>query len=301
MRVFDAHVHLVPANPQNYGASQEVQRGMNFSQLVTEGGPRPYFEEVQRAYSAASLASCQRFLVLPVAPLSLAGKYPVVNSLNDCFAQMAKETLGLYTLGALALRFEDEVLKEVVKHISELGLRGIKIHPVFNKLDFNKRANSIRLFFRFLSEYGLFAVFHTGPKSVSDQSNCVDVAFLTSLAQEYKVKTVFCHGAGEPWEIIRAHFINNEYGIIDISDVIAAQEYETNLCEQLFWRLKQSLSMILSDIGPERILFGTDFPIASVERSIQGLLDLNLGQNSLDKITWGNACSLMGISEEETI
>ncbi|MBR5441703.1 MAG: amidohydrolase family protein, partial [Clostridia bacterium] len=77
---------------------------------------------------------------------------------NDWLANEIKDEPSLVGFGSI--NFERDDLKEQVKHISALGLKGIKIHPAYQEV----KVDSPELFqvYEQAQEENLFLSFHTG-------------------------------------------------------------------------------------------------------------------------------------------
>ena len=51
--------------------------------------------------------------------------------------------------------------------------------------------------------------------------------------------------------------------------------------------------------GPERFLFGSDFPMWKPEDAVEQLLSFDLGTDVMEKILYGNFCRLLGLDAGE--
>lgn len=56
---------------------------------------------------------------------------------------------------------------------------------------------------------------------------------------------------------------------------------------------------MLDRFGPERFLFGTDFPMRSPKAELEKFLELGLGEEANEKILYGNFVKLLDLHDEE--
>jgi predicted TIM-barrel fold metal-dependent hydrolase len=56
-----------------------------------------------------------------------------------------------------------------------------------------------------------------------------------------------------------------------------------------------TIQMFISEIGPERVIFGSDMPFGVMKSELMKILNLNLNERDVRKILEDNITSLTGI------
>ena len=197
-----------------------------------------------------------------------------VGSINRFIAaEVAKHPDRLIGFGALHPLSEDTAAD--LDELQSLGLRGVKLHPDIQdfKID-DYRALKI---YELCEERGLPILFHAGD-SRYDRSN---PNRLVPILRIYNRLTV-----------IAAHF--GGYSMWD-----EATEALAGL-PNLFVDCSSSMPFLTDDkireyirrFGEDRVLFGSDYPMWTVEREVPRLLSLGLSESALCKIFSENAVSL---------
>ena len=55
----------------------------------------------------------------------------------------------------------------------------------------------------------------------------------------------------------------------------------------------------IDKIGPDRLIFGTDFPMWSPKEELDRFLSLGLGEEDKQKILYGNFMKLLNLKDED--
>ncbi|MFH1609076.1 MAG: amidohydrolase family protein, partial [Candidatus Bipolaricaulota bacterium] len=179
--------------------------------------------------------------------------------------------------------YEDstQVVAEIERAVGELGLRGVKVHPSNLKVapDDARMGPVVRA----ATRLGIPVVFHSNPSAF-------DVPFdLSSPARVYQL-LVACDLA-EKVPIVLAHMggvrfldLVAGYGYVDFSGTLLwlCELYGTEFAERL-----------LRQIGLDRVLFGTDYPIHAYERYYAVLDEMQFTDAEIEKIAYGNAAKLL--------
>ncbi|WP_026515907.1 amidohydrolase family protein [Butyrivibrio sp. MC2021] len=233
-------------------------------------------------------ASVNISVIMPVATSA-----EQVVKINDRAVKVNEEEESLISFGCIHPEFED--YRNELRRIADLGIKGIKIHPVYQKLDIDD--------VKFLdiidcaAENGLIVLTHAG----------LDVGFPGVVKCSPKMcrhvwdeigsfKFVLAHmGGWENWEEVPEYFAGTE--------VYLDTSFSTEKIKPLndgYWDGK-NLSMmgedrvmkIINSIGADRILFGSDNPWTSQKDSIDFIKRLPLKQEELEGILGGNAYNLI--------
>lgn len=199
-----------------------------------------------------------------------------VSSINSFIAECVKEGEGRFT-GLGSLHPESIDIDSDIKHIKELGLKGVKLHPDFQKF----RIDDERLFSIYEACSGdLPILLHTGDYRY-DFSN---PERMRNVLEKFPELTV-----------IGAHF--GGWSLWDkAADMLSGYDNFYVDCSSSFhWLKPEKAKEIIRKYGAEKVLFGTDFPMWSYEEEYSYLMNLNLTENEARKILFENAVKLFNI------
>ena len=218
-----------------------------------------------------------------------------VVKINDRAVRVNEEETSLISFGGIHPEFED--YRNELRRIAERGIKGIKIHPVYQKLDIDdaKFLNIIDC----AAENDLIVLTHAG----------LDVGFPGVVKCSPKMcrhvwdeigpfKFVLAHmGGWENWEEVPEYFAG--------TGVYLDTAFSTEKIKPLndgYWDGK-NLSMmgedrvmnIINAIGPDKILFGSDSPWTSQKDSIEFIKRLPLSDENIAHILGENTKGLLEI------
>ena len=220
-----------------------------------------------------------------------------VTGIND-FAAKTNERLGsqgIFSFGGIHPDFEN--WKEELVRIAGLGLKGIKIHPVYQHVN----QDDIR-YLRIMDlagELGLIVLTHGGIDIGFPEMDCCSPRkILSALKQVGPVKLVAAHmGGWKEWDDAEELLSETDIrldtsfstGILSpLDDGFHDAEYLEMLTEDRFIRMVRKF-------GAGRILFGTDSPWSSQKDSIDWIRNLALSQEEKEAILGGNARKLLSV------
>jgi uncharacterized protein len=173
-----------------------------------------------------------------------------------------------------------------VAHLREMadrGARGVKLHPVLQKFE----ANDPRMHpvYRACAELGLAVLSHTGPAR-GGESLAEVPAFAPVLAGFPGLTVVLAHLGGGKWHdtlaVARA-FPNVAFDLCEIIEWMGAPHAPT----------AGELAALIRDIGPERVVLGSDYPWYEPAHSAELVLSLPvLSQAEKNAILGENAARL---------
>ncbi len=199
-----------------------------------------------------------------------------VESINAFIAKTVKESNGCMT-GLGTLHPDSETIENDIRFIKESGLKGIKLHP-----DFQKFAVDSEKAFRIyeLCKDELPVLMHTGDNRY-DYSNAARVK---NVLENFPGLTLIgAHLGGyslwtEAWKTLCDY--NNFY--VDCSS-------------SLFALSSQKATEIINAYGSRRVLFGSDYPMWSYDREVERFFKLRLTESQKQQILCENASEIFKI------
>ena len=215
------------------------------------------------------------------------------------------------TVGEIAQRYPDRVMalagvdprREdapdlLKKAFEECGMRGLKYHADYGYDPCGPA--SYRLLEIVQANEGVLLT-HTGPLPPPSRAKYADPSLLADIGVDFPDLKVIAAHMGmvnwRPWAALASHQ-PNLYGDLAMWDVYAFGRYE------LFCR---DLRDLIDFVGIEKVLFGTDDPIAQVVRPTREWIDLirdlptkaptgiRFTEQEVYAILGGNAISLLGL------
>jgi len=187
--------------------------------------------------------------------------------------------------------------KEELDRLAAAGIRGIKIHPLYQGVDIDD-IRYLRILGR-AAELGLITVMHAGADiAFPGLVRCSPEMTRHALDQLGSVPLVLAHmGGWKNWD--RAAdclagtgvYIDTAFSLGSIpplGDGHYAQSDLPLLSESAFCRLVRLF-------GADRVLFGTDSPWACPKTEVSAIRGLPLTQEEKDCILYKNACKLLGM------
>lgn len=260
MKIFDAHCHIYPAKIAQKAAQATAVFYDNLGETL-DGTVQGLFE---------SCGDITMHLVQSVATTPAQ-----VHSINEFIArEVAEFPDRLYGFGALHPMSEN--VEEDVKHLLELGLHGAKLHPDIQKF----ALNDPKMFALCEACEGVIPMLlHTGDKRFSFSNP----EQLVPLLERFPRLTV-----------IGAHF--GGWSVWQEATNKLAQRYENfyvDCSSSLFALTKEQARGLIDAYTPQRVLFGTDYPMWNPTEELQKLRALE-HENEAD-ILWNNAARLFDL------
>lgn len=174
-----------------------------------------------------------------------------------------------------------EHYREELRHIKELGLKGIKLHPDYQDTYFDDIRYE-RIIDR-ASELGLITVVHAGadPKC-PDDVHCTPQMARKVIDEVRPENLVLAHMGGlVMWDEVEKYLVGQDV-YFDTGVVLDRMPQE------------QFIRMVRSH-GADRILFGTDSPWADQKNFVTILNSMPLTSDEREAIFSGNAMKLLGL------
>lgn len=242
--------------------------------------------------ASAKAAGIDLSVILPVATNT-----KQVPKVND-YAAIANETTEatrLFSFGCIHPDYPE--WKAELSRVAELGLKGIKLHPVYQDVDLDD-IRYLRILDR-AGELGLIVVTHAGLDiGYPGVERCTPEMTLNALKQVGPLTLVLAHmGGWRQWDAVeellaeRPVWLDTAFSLGEIpplDDGYYAPEDLPMLDEPHFLRM-------IRRFGANRVLFGTDSPWSDQKASLDRIRALPLEDAEKDAILGGNAKRLLGI------
>lgn len=238
--------------------------------------------------AAARAAGVDLSVVLPVA--TSPGQVASINAFAAQLNERTAET-GLFSFGGA--HPDDPDWRDHLGEAAALGLKGVKIHPVYQGVGIDD-PRFLRLLER-AGELGLIVVTHAGYDiGFPGVVQCSPEMTLRALRQIGPVKLVLAHmGGWQQWDQVEA-LLTDTAAYLDTS-------FSTGTVPLLDGSplplLNQDRFLRMARLfGTDRLLFGTDSPWSDQRESLDWLRALPLTEDEKAAILGGNAQTLLGIA-----
>jgi predicted TIM-barrel fold metal-dependent hydrolase len=213
------------------------------------------------------------------------------NNANAAIAKRWPEKL--IPFGSVNPNFPD-ALDEFKRGVKELGLKGFKMSPIYQKFD-PMDPGALRIYSQ-AQEWGIPLIFHTATAQAAEVPlKWANPVLFDEVAYSFpRLKIVMAH-LGHPWQ----------------KECIVMMRKHPNVYAELSgnfyrpWDLYQALLTAMDWGQTHKILFGTDWPITTARESLEGLRAVNqfaraglprIPDEIIDGILYRDALSLLGIT-----
>lgn len=260
--IIDFHTHIFPEKIAS-GAIRQLEE-VGGVQANTNGTLQGLKESMQKSGITYSL-------VLPV--VTKPSQFQSVNS----YAAEINGKDGILSFGGIHPLTEN--YKEELNEIKTLGLKGIKLHPDYQRTYVDDE--SIIRILDYAAELGLIVLFHAGVDiGLPDPVHCTPLKAAKVLDKIDYHKIVLAHTGGyQMWDEVERYLVGrNVY--FDISFSLG------QLPDEQFLRIVRSH-------GSDRILFASDSPWGGQEETLKRLLHFDLTEKERSKILYKNASKLL--------
>lgn len=256
-KIADAHAHIFP-EALAINASKSI--GDFYQITVSEIAKSSVLIENGRE------AGIEKFVVC-----SAATTPSHVKSINDFIAAESRLHSEFIPLGTIHPDYED--IHGEISRIKELGLKGIKLHSDMQEFNIDdKKAYPI---YSECQRLGLPILFHMG-------DNRLDYSAperLCRVAEDFpELLSIASHFGG----YMRWESAYNSFGELFASGKGKNIFFDTS--SSLFALDKNKARMMLRDLGEDRFMFGTDFPVWKAEDELRRFMALGLGEEENRKI-----------------
>ena len=281
--IVDIHTHTFP--DKIAGRTIEKLQGVSHSAAFSDG-------TAAGLRSSMARAGVDRSVVLPVA--THPGQVERVNDASARINETTEET-GILSLGCIHPDFAN--WREELERVAALGLRGVKLHPVYQGVDLDD-VRYLRILER-CGELGLVVITHAGwDIGFPGQVNCSPQMVLRAVKQVGPVKLVLAHmGGWRCWDEVEELLwdtgvcLDTAFSLGSITPL--DDGYYTP--EDLPLLDEGGFMALVRKFGPRRVLFGTDSPWDDQAQAIARIRALPLTPEEREAILGGNAVKLLGL------
>ena len=286
MIIIDFHTHTFP-DPLAAAALEKLQAASH-TRPFTNGTVSALEQSMTEAGISASV-------VLPVA--TNARQVPHVNDASIALNVRGAET-GVFSFGCMHPEFAE--YRQELARLAAAGVKGIKLHPVYQGVDFDD-ARYLRILER-AGELGLVVLVHAG----------LDVGF-PGAEQAVPQKIERAMRAVGPLTLVLAHMggwrcwaeaealLAGSGAYIDTSFSLGQMtpngdgHYKTEA--ELALLDGESFVRMVRSFGAERVLFGTDCPWGDQAAEVRRFLSLPFTEDERARILYKNAVDLLDLRE----
>lgn len=262
-RIIDAHCHIYP---EKIAAKAVAAIGRFYGKEMEEDGtPDALVREGQSI-------GVEKFVVH-----STATTVHQVRAINDyIFSEMQRhpEFIGFMTLHN---EMTDEAIEQEVELAVSRGMKGVKLHPDFQKFNIDDAENLYRV-----TAGKLPVLLHMGDTRY-DYSSPLR---LEKMAKKY------------PEQI----FIGAHFGGYSVWDKVGCLKDLPNVyfdtSSSLAFLDKSRAADLIRSFGFERYMFGTDFPMWKHKEELDRFLALPLSEEEREAILYYNAARILGVADE---
>lgn len=260
-KIFDIHTHTYPEAI----ADKAVVSLNNFYEFISEG---------KGTYAELSENS-RKNGVVGMLLFSVATNPRQVQKVNDSIAALAEKSRdeGFMTVGFAGMHQDYPDFASEVDRCEELGLRGIKIHPDIQGID----VNSPRMMELYEIIEGRMPLYlHMGdPRPQYRFSEPKKLAMVLERFPKLEVVAAHLGGYGV-WDEAINHLAGRPNVWYDTSSALWSMTPE---------RAKE----IISKLGADRVMFGTDYPVKNTAGEIERFLKIDLTEKEREDIFINNA------------
>ena len=263
-RIIDAHCHIYP---EKIASKAVAAIGRFYGKEMRGDGT------TDSLVKAGASIGVEKYVVH-----STATTVHQVRAINDyIYSEMQRhpEFIGFMTLHNEME--EADIEKEVELAVSR-GMKGVKLHPDFQKFNIDDAENIYRV-----TSGKLPILFHMGDTRYDYSSP----NRLEKMAKKF------------PDQV----FIGAHFGGYSVWDRVGCLKDLPNVwfdtCSSLAFLEKSRAADLIHSFGYERYLFGTDFPMWDHKEELERFLALPLTEEEREAILYNNAARLLGVADEE--
>lgn len=255
MKIIDAHAHIFPKKLAKK-ATQSISE-------FYSGQSMPYTAAAEELLSAGKRAGISKYVVFSTATAA-----KQVTKINDFIIESAKEHPEFIPVGTMHAEFDE--FEEEIERIYNMGVRGIKLHPDFQKFNFDDER--LMPIYDLLQKKGMFVITHSGDYRYGF-SRPERVAKVAKKFKTLKISAAHCGGWSQ-WDIARDCLVlDNVY--VDTSSTLGFSD-------------KENIRKAINTFGTDKVFFGTDFPMWRYEEELEGIYSLGLSDKTVEKILHSN-------------
>ena len=174
---------------------------------------------------------------------------------------------------------------EWISKIADEGFVGIKLHPMFQ--DFAIDSPDMDDIYSAARENNLFITFHCGRDIAfgPDDDRASPARLRKILYRFVGLKIIATHmGGWRMWDEVIEHllgrdvYLETSFSLAELGPARAAE--------------------MIRQHGPQRVLYGTDWPWQSQQKGIEAIQDLPIDESQMNSILFANGAKLLGRQSE---
>ena len=268
-KVFDIHTHT---SPEAISEKACVSLGKFYNFTVYGKGTYAHLE------SQAAENNVGGYLLFSVA--TNAHQVPKVNDSIAALVKKSREN-GFETVGFAGMHqdfpdFEGEILRA-----KGMGLRGVKLHPDIQQSDVDDPI-WFPLYDR-MQEKNLLLYLHAGDNR--PQYRFSEPGKIAHIARLFpRLRIVAAHLGG--------------YSAWGEADCLYPLDNVFYDCSSALWAMTtEKANELVSQLGSDRIMFGTDYPVMHAENELKLFMKLSLTERERENIFYNNAKSFLTFSQ----
>ncbi len=222
------------------------------------------------------------------------------DKVNDSLMKSASTLYeqGILTFGGMHPLYEN--YREKLRSLKENGIKGIKLHPAYQRVDLNDLRNMNII--DCASELGLLVLVHAGDDIGIPEHNYADIRMVLDVIDTLRPPAlVLAHmGGWNGWDDVRRYvcgapvWFDTAFSIGEIPPLPHPDHPEKegkvrfNMSDEAF------LSLVKAH-GADRVLFGTDLPWADQKEYVERISKMPFTEGEKARIFGENAKALLGL------
>ncbi|MBQ3396133.1 MAG: amidohydrolase family protein [Synergistaceae bacterium] len=205
---------------------------------------------------------------------------------------------GIISFGAMHPELED--YDSELRRISKSGIKGIKLHPVYQNMPVDD-ARYIRIL-ECAGKYDLWVMIHAGYDiGYPGNENAMPEKILRAMKSSGNERVILAHmGGWRCWHKSLELFADT-HAYIDTAFSLGSftpnNDGYYSRSEECMMLCADEFVKMIHAFGAERVLFGSDSPWASQTESVMALSALPLSESEKRKIFYENARSILRLNE----
>ncbi len=262
MKIIDVHAHIFPQKI----SEKAVKSIGDFYEIPMTSN---------KGTSEALIESGSKIGVSKYLVFSTATKKEQVESINRFIISECRKHSEFMGLGTMFVEYDG--FEKELDFLKESGIKGIKLHPDFQKFAFDDE----RLYpiFEYLAKKNMFVLTHSGDKRYHF-SNPDKITRVAKLFPDLNIIAAHFGGWSE-WEAAaEAPKLDNVF--YDTSSTLLLTE-------------KEKVFKILNKFDKSHFFFGTDFPMWGHEEEFAAFMDLKLPDKLCEDILYNNFAKFYGV------
>jgi len=204
---------------------------------------------------------------------------------NDTVASIVSQFPDRFVgVGSVDLFRPMEAIREIRRCINDLGFKGIRIVQwLWNLPPTDRRYYPIYAACVELNIPICLQVGHTGPLCPSEPGR--PIPYIDEVALEFPELKIVCGHIGYPWTVEMIAVATKHPNVFIDTSAYAAKRYPVEFVEYL------------KSNGRKKVLFGTNHPMITPAKCLEGLQDLKLDDETKELFLFGNAIRIFDLQD----